>query len=622
MTIRFTPALALLATALPAVAATPQTTASRTSLQPVVVTATRTDVMLDDELAPVTVITAADIRRLQPVSLIDLLSGLPGVSLANSGGIGQQTSLFLRGTNSNQTLVLVDGVRVGSVSAGLPALEQIPVDQIARIEIVRGPRSSLYGADAIGGVIQIFTRHGTAGEGLRPSFKATVGSLDYRDGQIGLSGGTEHAWYNLSVGGLFTRGINSCKLGAGTVFAGCFTNEPDRDGTHGWNQLLSGGYRWDNGTELSGNVLHNRSFVAYDGSYQNQSRHAQQVAGIRLRLAPVGPWTAILTAGQNLDKATNYENGRYVGFGNSKRNQLGWQNDIDLGRAQQLTVGVDHTLEALDSSTAYVRTRRTDTGAYAQYLGRYGAEELQASLRRDHNSQFGGYTTGALAFGHHFGGGVLLSASWGTAFHAPTFNDLYYPSWPGFPPSSNPNLKPEKAHNFDVGLGVTRTHWNARVDAYQDTIDDLIVLNSQYTPGNLSRARIRGVEGQLNLHVANWRAHAYATWLDPRNRGGGANDSKLLPRRTRKSARLDLDRQFGAYSAGFTLAAFGPRFDDAANRHRLGGYTTLDLRGAWRFRPHWEVQTRLANVLDHRYETVYYYNQPGRTVYLSLRYLP
>ena len=612
----------LLAALLSAAAAAAPQSAPSTDLQPVVVTATRTDVSLRDTLAPVTVLTRADIARLQPASLVDLLSGLPGVSLANSGGIGQQTSLFLRGTNSTQTLVLIDGVRVGSVSAGLPALEQIPVDQIARIEIVRGPRSSLYGSDAIGGVIQIFTRHGSRDEGWRPSLRFTAGGHGYRAGQAGLSGGTERAWYNLSVGGTFTHGINSCRIGAGTVFAGCFTNEPDRDGYRGWNELLNAGYRWDDGTELSGNFLHNRSFVAYDGSYQNQSRHVQQVAGAKLLLQPSARWSATLTAGQNLDKASNYKNGRFVGYGDSRRNQFGWQNDVALGAGQLLTVGIDDTRESIASDTAYLQTSRFDAGAYAQYQGRFGAEQVQLSLRRDHNQQFGNHTTGALALGHHFDDGLLLSASWGSAFHAPTFNDLYYPSFPGLAPSADPHLKPEQARNLDIGLGATHARWNWRVDAYRDTIRDLIALDSHYTPGNISRARIRGVEGQLAAHAGPWRVRAYATWLDPRNRDGGVDDGNLLPRRFRRSARLDLDRSFGAGSLGLTLAAYGPRYDDAANRHRLGGYATVDLRAGWRVCAHWQLQARVANALDHRYETAYYFNQPGRTAYLTLRYRP
>lgn len=591
-------------------------------LGPVIVTATRTEVSIDDTLAPITVITRADIQRLQPRSLADLLDGQPGVSVANSGGLGQQTSLFLRGTNSTQTLVLIDGVRVGSVSAELPALEQIPVDQIARIEIVRGPRSSLYGSDAIGGVIQIFTRHGHAGEGPSPSFQVSAGSHGYRAGQFGLSGGTARAWYNLSVGGTYTHGINSCKRGAGTVFAGCFTNEPDADGYRAVDVLVNGGYRWDDGTELSANLLRNQSYVQYDGSFQNQSRHVQQVAGARLVADPVPGWKVTLTAGQNLDRASNYENGVFAGFGNSRRNQFGWQNDITLAARQQLTVGVDDQTEHLDSDTAYLRNSRTDTGAYAEYQARFGMHELKLSARHDHNQQFGDNDTGALAWGLHLEPGVLLSASYGTAFHAPTFNDLYYPSYPGFAPSADPNLKPEKSRNLDLGLGVRRARWHARVDAYRTVIDDLIALDAHFTPGNISRARILGAEAQFGGRWRGWTLDGNLTWLRPLIRDGGPNHGNLLPRRATRSARLDLDRHLGTFSLGATLAAYGHRYDDAANRHRLGGYATLDLRAGWRFRPHWALQARLANALDHDYETVYYFNQPGRTAYLTLRYSP
>lgn len=621
MQIKYTGALALLALSNGAVAATPHPQASA-HLNPVVVTATRTDVSIDNALAPITVITHTDIVRLQPTSLVGLLDGLPGVSLANSGGIGQQTSLFLRGTNATQTLVLIDGVRVGSVSAGLAAFEQIPVDQIARIEIVRGPRSSLYGSDAIGGVIQIFTRHGTAGEALRPSLQVTAGSHGYRAGQAGLSGGSRHTWYNLSVGGKYTRGINSCKLGAGTVFAGCFTNEPDADGYRAWNALLNAGYRWDNGAELAGNFLRNKSYVEYDGSFQNQSRHVQQVAGAKLRLQPASAWTVTLTAGQNLDQASNYKNGRFTGFGNSRRNQFGWQNDIALGENQLLTVGVDDRHEHIDSDTAYLRSSRENVGVYAQYQGRFGANEFKLGARSDHNQQFGNHTTGALAWGYHFDHGLLLSAAYGTAFHAPTFNDLYYPSFPGFPPSADPHLKPESARNVELALGARKSHWHWRVDAYQNTIDDLIALDSNFTPGNISRARIRGVEGQLGGEVGAWRMTAYLSWLQPKNRDGGPDDGNVLPRRVENSARFDLDRGFGNFTLGATVSAYGHRYDDAANTHRLGGYATLDLRGSWQLRPHWKLQARIANALDHDYETVYYFNQPGRTAYLTLRFTP
>ena len=185
------------------------------------------------------------------------------MSFANSGGIGQQTSLFIRGANSSHTLVLIDGARIGSVGNGLPAFEQLPVEQIERIEIVRVPRSSLYGADAIGGVVQVFARHGSRDGGLLPSFSVTTGSDNLLRGHAGLAG--DHAWYNLSVGAQHTRGINACRIGAAEAFAGCFTDEPDRDADSNRNLSANGGYRRDNGEQLTGSCDKHWKIRTYSG---------------------------------------------------------------------------------------------------------------------------------------------------------------------------------------------------------------------------------------------------------------------------------------------------------------------------------------------------------------------
>ncbi|HEX7340786.1 MAG TPA: TonB-dependent receptor, partial [Rhodanobacteraceae bacterium] len=588
----------------------------------VVVTATRTAQPLADTLAPVIVITRQQIDLLQPKSLLNLLSGLPGVTLANSGGLGQQTSLFLRGTNSTQTLVLIDGVRVGSVGAGLAAWAQIPVDQIARIEIVRGPRSSLYGSDAIGGVIQIFTRHGTTGEGLVPSFRISGGTHNTWDSEVGLSGGGQHGWFNLSLGAKYTHGINSCRLGAGTLFVGCFTNEPDDDGYRAYNGLANGGWRWDNGTELAGNFLRTTSYVAYDGSFQNFSRHAQQVAGVRLTLPVTDAWTMTFNAGQSLDKATNFHDRVYVGYGDSTRDQASWLNDFALAPGQQVTVGADFQHDHIASDTAYLRTNRNDTGVFAQYQGQFGANEVQLSARHDHNSQFGNHLTGAVAWGYHFAHQLTLSASYATAFHAPTFNDLYWPTTPGFAPSADPHLKPETSHNAEIDLGARYAHWHWKASAYRNHISQLIALDANFTPGNISSATIRGLEGQLGGQWQAWTWDTYLTWQKPLNSDGSTHDGNLLPRRFERSARLDLDRRIGVFSVGATFKAFSGRYDDIANTHWLGGYTLLALRGSWQFASHWQAQVKLANAFNRDYETVYYYNEPGRTVMLTLRYVP
>ncbi|KAA0069744.1 TonB-dependent vitamin B12 receptor [Rhodanobacter sp. T12-5] len=587
------------------------------TLDPVIVTATRTAITADNALSSVTVITRADIERLQPLSVPDLLTGLPGVSFANSGGYGQQTSLFLRGTNSSHTLVLIDGVRIGSVANGLAAFEQLPVEQIERIEIVRGPRSSLYGADAIGGVIQIFTRHGWRDGDLLPSFSLTTGSNNLLRGQAGVSGGSEHAWYNLAVGAQYTRGINSCRVGAGEVFAGCYTDEPDRDAYRNRNLSANGGYRWDNGVQLSGTWLRSLGEIHFDGSYQNRSRTVQQTAGAALGFNPLQAWKTTLSVGQNLDRYDNYENQDFVGYIYSRRNQASWQNDISLADNQLLTLGIDWQGEHIDSDTGFLASRRNNTGGYAQYQGTFGRNEVQLSARRDHNGQFGNHNTGAAAWGHHFDGGLKFSASYGSAFHAPTFNDLYYPYGSG-----NPALKPEKSRSAELGLSQQRDTWNWALNEYQTRIDELITLDGNFVPQNISKARIRGVEGQLGTTLAGWQLQGYLSWLQPRNEDGGPNDGNVLPRRPERTARVDLDHRFGAFGVGATVNVAGRSYDDAANRHPLGGYSTTDLRASWHFNADWQVEARLSNVFDRHYETVWYFNQPGRSAFLTLRYSP
>jgi len=617
---------------LPAAYAADQNDAS--ALAPVVVTATRTPITADDALSSVSVITRADIERLQPLSVADLLTGLPGISFAQSGGLGQLSTLFLRGTNSTHTLVLVDGIRVGSATAGFARLEQIPVEQIERIEIVRGPRSSLYGSDAIGGVIQIFTRHGQPNGGTAPSFSTTVGSHGLAGATVGLSGGDAHAWYNASLGGQYTSGFPACRMGAAEAFAGCFADDPRNDAFRDWNGAFNAGYRWDNGTELAGDWLRSKSFVEYAGSPfgSNRAVDEQRVAGARLSFSPLEAWKVTLTAGQSKDLSTTYYQGTYfgtyyplqqTGYADSRRNQASWQNDLALAANQLLTVGVDWQQEHVDSNTAYLATHRTDTGGFAQYQGTFGRNELQASVRRDHNSQFGNHDTGALAWGYAFDHGLRLSASYGTAFHAPTFNDLYFPPFFGTP-SANPQLRPETSHSTELGLQQQLDAWHWAVNAYETRINQMIVLDpvQNYVPFNLSRARIRGVEGQLGATVAGWQLQGYLTLQQPKNDDGGAASGNVLPRRPERTARIDLDRRFGAFCVGGTWYAAGRSYDDVANLHPLGGYSTLALRASWQFAPDWQVEGRLANAFDRRYETVWYYNQPGRTWSLTLRYSP
>ncbi|WP_121306109.1 TonB-dependent vitamin B12 receptor, partial [Pseudomonas aeruginosa] len=410
------------------------------SLADQVVTATRTAQTASQSLAAVSVIDREDIERSQARSVPELLRQVPGVSLANNGGFGKNTTLFLRGTESDHVLVLIDGIKVGSASAGLTAFQDLPVELIERIEVVRGPRSSLYGSEAIGGVIQIFTRRGD-GQGAKPFFSAGYGTHHTLEGSAGVSGGAGNGWYSLGVSSFDTAGINTKR--AGTV-----GYEPDRDGYRNLSGNLRGGYRFDNGLELDGTLLRAKSHNDYDQVFGNSGFNAnadgeQNLVGGRARFTPLDPWLVTLQAGRSEDKADAYQDGRFYSRFDTRRDSLSWQNDLTLAEGHVLTLGYDWQKDEISSSEAFSVDSRLNKGWFAQYLGRYGRQDWQLSLRRDDNQQFGVHDTGSAAWGYALSDALRFTVSYGTAFKAPTFNELYYPDY------GNPDLDAETSRSLE-----------------------------------------------------------------------------------------------------------------------------------------------------------------------------
>lgn len=607
---------ALLCAAAPLCACAQDDGSNISDSNPVIVTASRIEEPLAATVASVTVVSRADIDRLQPHSVLELLAGLPGIFVSATGDLGKSFSLFMRGTNPNHVLVLIDGIKIGSATTGQAALEQLPVEQIERIEIVRGPRSSLYGSDAIGGIIQIFTRHGAPGVAGQPSFELTGGSHDTWQAQGGYSGSSGPLWYNASASGLYTSGIPICAGGA-PASAPCHTTEP-RQGDWSGSAAVSGGYQLNDATRVSVDWLRANGDNRYDGDIfsGNESHVVQQAAGIELQTAPLPRWGTSLTAGQSLDESAQLYDGAPDGFFDSRRETLSWLNDVRIARAQDLLVGADYERDTVGSDTGYAVRSREDTGTFGSYRLTPGRLDFEVSARYDHNQQFGDHTTGAAGAAWRVTNDLRLTASWGSSFKAPTFNDLYFPFF------GNPALRPETARSAEVGIEgkiATNTEWS--VNSYQTTIEHLIEYNPvTFAADNIDRARIRGVELRLMTEIAGAQVRLYTTWLDPIDRG--VNRGAVLPERAEESVRLDLDRDFGAFTAGTSLAVAGRRFEDPANTERLGGYTTVDLRAGWHFDPLWLLQARISNALDRDYETVLYYNQPRFGAFLTLRYTP
>jgi vitamin B12 transporter len=585
----------------------------------IVITASRLAETADETLASVSVIDRAEIERRQAQSLPELLSGQAGLSVANQGGRGKLSSLFLRGTESNHVLVLIDGVKIGSASAGISAIEQLPLEQIERIEIVRGPRSSLYGSEAIGGVIQIFTRKGEKGE---TAFGLSLGSDAYRKASAFVSSGQGPAWYSLSLSGEANEGFNACS-GDPIIFAGCATLEPDEDGFDRLSASLAAGYNFANGAQLDFSWLRSQGESEFDGGFQNRSETRQEVLTSQLSLPVNELWSTELRAGRSIDDGDFFKDQAPTGRFQTTRDSLSWLNHFQLGPEQQLSLGLDYLQDKLSSDTAYSRTSRDNSGLFGQYKAQFQGHDLQLSLRRDDNEQFGNHTTGNLAWGYDLSSGLRLTAAYGTAFVAPSFNDLYWPADPLWGGGGNPALRPETSRSIELGLAGDLAQGGWSVNLYQTRIDDLIAYD--FASGgmlNLAQARISGIELSLRQQLADWQLASNLTLQDPEDRSGGANQGNQLNRRARQMLSVDLDRDLGRYSLGASLYAEGRRYDDLANSRELDGYARIDLRAAYQLSKQVQLQAKLENLLDADYETASFYNQPGRGLFLSLTYRP
>lgn len=608
-----------LATALPGIAAAQ----APTQLDDVIVTANRSPIAIGDSVVPVQVIDRVQIERSQATSLQDLLRGRAGLDFSNQGGTGKITSLFLRGSNSNQVLVLVDGVRIGSATNGMPTLQDLPVDQIERVEIVRGPRSSLYGSEAIGGVIQIFTR--SAGRGLQQNLAITAGSHQLRQASAGFSNRGERGWISVQGSHQRTDGINACRGTAGDAGhpwgAGCHADEPDRDGYRTSSLNVRGGYALTGALSVEGHVLDSNSFNEYDGSLfgGNEADNRQQVYGGKLAWTPSDTFRLSTQLGRNVDQADAWFAGQdprtFASTFDTRRDTASVQGDLQFAGGSQLSIGADWQNERITSSTAFDRRTRDNTGVFAEYQGQFGAHTLQASMRNDDNQQFGNHSTGSLGYGLALGNGLRLTANAGTGFKAPTFNDLYYP---GF---SNPLLQPEESRSLNLGVAQYADAWNWTFNAYETRIDQLIGYDSGFALVNVAKARVRGAELTGSVSLAGFDISAQASLTDPRDHtAGSATHDNLLARRARRSGRVDVDKTYGALRLGITAAGYGHRFDDASNTVRLAGFGTLDLRVEYALGDTWTLQARASNVFDRRYETIAWYNQPGREYQVTLRY--
>lgn len=591
-----------------------------TKLPETVVTATRSETATQELATATTVFTRADIEQLQVRTLPDLLKTAPGIDVTQNGGYGQTANIFMRGTNSDHVLVLIDGIKAGSVTLGTTAFQLLPIEQIERVEITRGPHSSLYGSEAIGGVIQIFTRKGAQKNTPSISLDAGAGSFDTINGAGTVSGKWGNSWYSLGASHLNSQGFNIRTKG-----------EPDRDGYNNTGLNARLGHRFDNNAEVEAFFMRAEGQTEFDG-IPNKTEFVNQVVGTSASFDVLKDWRSTLRFGQTQDDGDNFQpDGKFYSRFNSTRWNASWLNEIRLAENHRLTLGSDYRVDEVQSSTSYSESSRYDIGVFGDLHSRiFDSHFINASLRWDENQAFGDKVTGNFGWRFNWDYGLSAFASFGNAFKAPTFNDLYWPhaesSFFGttYITEGNRTLKPEESTSFETGVGGQHDWLQWQLRAYHTDIDNLIdwsgdVINTKtyrYRPENIYKAQIDGLEAELGTQIFGWQNKLNLGLLNPRNR----ETNLRLARRAEQTLSYDLSRSFGAVDVGTHVLAQGDRFDDRANTKELGGFVTVDLRTAYHLDKHWMLSAKLNNLLDKQYQTIDTYNNAGRNFFFSIHY--
>lgn len=594
---------------------------AQNNLSPVVVTASRVPTRVDQTLAEVTVIDRATLDRAAGRSLSELLSQQPGVQLTATGGLGKTSGLLLRGTESRHTLLLIDGVRVGTATVGTPSWDNLPLESIERIEIVRGPLSSLYGSDAVGGVVQIFMRKGQAG--LQPNASVTAGSKNYGQASAGVRFG-QGAWDGtVGVQHTETRGFSATNSKVSFGF------NPDDDSFRQNAAHLQLGLKLGGDWRTDVRALYSDGLNEFDDGLGANTRG--QLLSKLLSWSASGSiasgWRTTLRAAHSTDESDTLVSagGAFnLGAYQTQQQQLAWENTVDTRLGKVLLLAERLQQKVSKPGEAYPVSERSINALAAGLTGKQAAHTWQANVRRDSNSQFGSETTGTVGYGYDLAPAWRLAGSWGTSFVAPSFNQLYFPNF------GNPLLQPERGTSGELSVRWLADGQQLRLAYFENHLRGFMATtgtaSNNSTTINIPRAEIKGWTVSHEVRWSAVTANTSYDYVDPRNKDvrsngtQGGNYDKLLPRRAKNNFKLAADWVSGPWSVGTTLLASDERFDNAANTNRIGGFATVDLRADWRFAPRWALGVRLNNLADKTYETARGYNQAGREGFVVLRY--
>ncbi|MEO6985397.1 MAG: TonB-dependent receptor [Paralcaligenes sp.] len=611
-------ALAALACLAP-LAGRAQSTPAIAQLNDIVVTASRSAQLERDVLGDVTVIDSKELQQAGQNSIAEVLAQRHGIEFYNSGGPQTATGVYIRGANAAQTLVLLDGVPINGATSGLGALNALPAASIDHIEILRGSASSLYGANAIGGVVNIVTKSAAD----RPfTAQASIGVGTYATSQYKASiAGSRDGWsYRLGSSYEQSGGYNATNSNAKYLY------NPDKDSYYARNLNGSLGYEWRKGQKLTFQAYNSFINGGIDADsvnlFNDRSLQTLEMYSLSSENQLTDHWKSMLRYAYTLDKNQTRQATSDTTF-STRQNQYTWQNEFKLGDHQKLVLAYEHldqiasgdipTYDPITFAAGpfinFDQTKRHNNAYTGVYTGDFGRHHIQGSLRSDNDSQFGNATTWGLSYGYDLTQTLRGYVAANTGFKTPTFNDLYYP---GF---ANPNLKPERSRNVELGLKYTGDTTRLGAVVYQNKVRDLIVYDpTVFMPNNLDSATLRGLTLTAEQDYGHTTVRASADFQNPHNDANG----NQLNRRARQIYKISASHRMQSWTLGGEYAFVGQRYDDVDNKVSLGGYGLLALTASYDLTKNLSAQVRWNNVFNKNYTNAYGYNMPGSNVFVNL----
>jgi vitamin B12 transporter len=579
-----------------------------------IVTAQRFDQPLTDVLADVSIIDSTTIEQSGSTGLADLLARLPGVVLARSGGLMGTTSVYVRGAETRHTSLFVDGIRIDTQGTSGVSWNAIPLAQIDRIEVVRGPAAAVYGSDAIGGVVQIFTKKGQAG--VHPSLELGVGRYGTRRLGASISGTEGIIDYAFGLTRDISTGFNSQPAA-----------NPDADGHRGTSGSVQLGAKINNQHKLGLSVLSNDIQAQYDGYAAPGAAPKNDISHIVLQALGVN-WQAQWTDAYSTKLSVNQSKDHYattpsVYKTDTTLTNYVLQNELRMG-VHRFSATLDSRRDELNnSSVSSPISARSQNGLALGYGAKMDAHTWQLNVRHDQDSEFGSHNTAGAAYAFAFAPNWQATTSASTAFRTPT---LYQ----RFSEYGVATLKPESSRNLEAGVKYAAQGNTVSVVVYRNRVSDLIsyiggpgsCINGVGTYagcyGNTSQAQYKGATLAAGTRLGTVALGGSIDWLSAIDLSTG----KRLPRRPQRMATLNADTQIAGIDMGAQVQTNSERFDNAANTKKLGGYTVLNLQVSKAVTPVLSVVARLDNAADKAYQTASGYANGGRMWYVGMKWTP